>query len=170
MVCSFASHASSREPGINTPCTLTMQDGQRRPEGESASGEAGECHGNDFQGEAPATNYATDCNLAERVCADGAQNSDRGVLNAERLRAQACQRYSDRINVYKPDYCGTDNGSDPAKPFADKASHHDHRAEKQSETDHGPKGEWIAELKCLRVRSVRAAPVCPNQGADHRRG
>src|SRR6516225_2475086 len=170
MVCSFTSHASSREPVINTPCMLTMHEGQCRPQGESASGEASERHGNDFQSEAPATNYATDCNLAERVCADGAQNSDRGVLNAERLRAQTCQRYCDRINVYKPDYCGTDNGCDAAKPLADKPSHHDNRAKKQGETDHSPKGEWIAELKCLRVRSVRAAPICPNQGADHRRG
>src|SRR6516225_237582 len=169
MVCTFASHASSREPGINTPCTLTMQDGQRRPEGESASGEAGECHGNDFQSEAPATNYATDCNLAERVCANSAQNCDRGVLNAERLRTQTCQRHRDRINIYKPDYCGTDNGPDTAKPLANKPSHHDNRAKKQSETKDGPKGEWIAELKCLRVRSVRAAPICPNQGADQPR-
>ena len=59
-------------PGINTPCKLTMQDGQRRPEGESASGEAGERHGNNFQGEAPATDYATDCNLAKRVCSNSA--------------------------------------------------------------------------------------------------
>src|SRR6516225_10029022 len=169
MVCTFASHASSREPGINTPCTLTMQDGQRRPEGESASGEAGECHGNDFQSEAPATNYATDCNLAERVCANSAQNSDRGVLNAERLRAQTCQRYCDRINIDKPDYRGTDNGPDAAKPFADKPSHYDHRAKKQSETNDGPKGEWIAEFECLRIRSIRAAPIGRNQGADHRR-
>src|SRR6516162_2730473 len=169
MVCTLASHGSSREPGINTPCTLTMQDGQRHPQGESASGEAGECHGNDFQSEAPATNYATDCNLAERVCANSAQNCDRRVLNAERLRTQTCQRHRDRINIYKPDYRGADDGPDAAKPLTNKSSHNDYSAKKQGETDHSPKGEWIAELECLRVRSVRATPIRRNQGADHRR-
>ena len=89
-----------------------------------------QCHCTYFQGEAAAINYASDRNLADHVRTNSTENSDRRVLNAERLRSQSCQRHRDRINIYKPDHRGTGNGPDAAKPLADNPPHHDHRAKK----------------------------------------